>query len=56
MSRTNHHRSQKSQHLGEDLWSRRIGGCLSYSAYNKKLTRRTERRRNKKIIENDLNE
>jgi len=56
MSRTNHHRSQKCQHLGEDLWSRRIGGHLSYCAYNKKLTRRTERRKHKKIIENELNE
>lgn len=44
MSRTNHHRSQKRQHCGEDLWSRRAGmGRCAYTTYNKRLTCKKER-------------
>jgi len=43
MSRTNHHRGQKHQHCGDDLWSRRPCAGRLYSAYNKWLTRKKER-------------
>lgn len=43
MSNTYHHRSQKRQHNGHDLWSRRPCSQYSYSAENKKLTRQIER-------------
>jgi len=43
MSRTRHHRSQKTQHCGKDLWSRRPCAGMTYDAYNKRLTRRKER-------------
>jgi len=44
MSRTKHHKEQKNQHIGEDLWSRRAGmGHAAYNAFNKWLTRRIER-------------
>ena len=43
MSRTRHHKDQKRQHLGHDLWSRRPCAGRSYNAYNKRLTRRRER-------------
>lgn len=51
MSRTKHHRNQKHQHMGEDLWSRRAGmGNYSYCAYGKRLTIRKERNQVKRII------
>jgi len=56
MSRTRHHRNQRSHHAGEDLWSRRIGGHLSYCAYSKFLTRRKERRAKRKDIEKEIRE
>ena len=43
MSRTSHHRDQKNQHVGQDLWSRRPCAGACYTAYNKWLTRRKER-------------
>jgi len=45
MSRTKHHRTQKFQHRGEDLWSRRgkTGGLYSYSAISKRLSLAKER-------------
>ena len=43
MSRTSHHRGQKNQHAGQDLWSRRPCAGACYTAYNKWLTRRKER-------------
>jgi len=43
MSRTSHHRDQKNQHAGQDLWSRRPCAGACYTAYNKWLTRRKER-------------
>jgi hypothetical protein len=57
MSRTKHHRTQKYQHCGEDLWSRRAGmGYCSYTTYNKWLTRRKERAAVKHEIIEKLNE
>jgi hypothetical protein len=43
MSRASHHRDQKNQHRGQDLWSRRPCAGACYTAYNKWLTRRKER-------------
>jgi len=43
MSRTRHHRRQRTQHMGEDLWSRRPCAGKSYNTYNKRLTCRKER-------------
>jgi len=43
MSRTRHHREQRKQHMGDDLWSRRPCAGKSYNTYNKRLTRRKER-------------
>jgi len=45
MSRTKHHRTQKNQHSGEDLWSRRAntGGHYMYSAIGKRLSLAKER-------------
>ena len=54
MSRTKHHRCQKTRHNGHDLWSRRIGGNLSYCAYNKWLTRRKERHDSKKELRKEI--
>ena len=56
MSRTKHHRNQKHQHNGHDLWSRRadMAGC-SYNTYNKRLTIRKERNQVKRIIIDEQN-
>ncbi len=61
MSRTRHHRGQKNQHLGEDLWSRRPNSQSSYNSYNKKLTARMERSQEsgdtaKEVILNDTDQ
>lgn len=51
MSRTNHHRNQKLQHIGEDFWSKRAGmGYYSYCTYGKKLTIRKERTAERQLI------
>ena len=55
VSGTKHHRKQKHQHCGEDLWSKRPCSGNAYNAYNKKLTRQTERAMRKQIILNDMN-
>lgn len=47
MARTNQHRSQKRQHIGQDLWSRRPCSGWAYSAYSKYHCRRLERARGK---------
>ena len=54
MSRTKHHRDQKNQHLGQDLWSRRPCAGACYNAYNKWLTRKKERAAEHEIIEKEL--
>lgn len=44
MSRTRHHRNQRHQHIGEDLWSRRAGmGHTSYCTVAKRMTIEKER-------------
>lgn len=43
MSRTRHHRSQKVQHCGHDLWGRGPGAGMSYTAWSKKYARQTVR-------------
>lgn len=51
MSRTRHHKDQKYRHAGEDLWSKRpLSGCC-YNSYNKKRSRRIERKRAKQEID-----
>lgn len=57
MSRTKHHRSQKQQHCGEDLWSRRAGmGRCSYTTFNKRLTNRVERAAKRRDIAKEVGE
>ena len=56
MSRTKHHRGQKNQHLGEDLWSRRPCAGKSYNTYNKWLTRKKERAAKAAKIKRDRSE
>ena len=51
MSRTKHHRNQRDQHKGDDLWSRRPCAGACYSTYNKWLTRRKERAQERKFID-----
>lgn len=52
MSRTKHHRNQKDQHLGKDLWSKRPLSGESFTAKNKKLSRKIERKiLNKKALD-----
>ena len=53
MSRTRHHKEQRKQHMGHDLWSRRPCGRESYTTYNKRLTRRKERAARSKDINKD---
>ena len=43
MSRTKHHRNQKKQHQGRDLWSRRPLASQSYCTENKLMCRQKER-------------
>lgn len=51
MSRTKHHKEQKRQHLGQDLWSPRAGmEGKAYCAYNKKLTRQRERAQERQLL------
>ena len=55
MSRTRHHRNQKSQHQGEDFWSKRAGmGSQSVCSINKEITARKERMEDKEIIIQEL--
>lgn len=54
MSRTHHHKAQKKQHLGHDLWSRRPCAGSCYNAYNKWLTRRKERAAERQILAREL--
>ena len=54
LSRTNHHKSQKDQHRGDDLWSRRPCAGMSYTTYNKQLTRKRERASKPEIIKNEI--
>lgn len=56
MSRTRHHKDQKNQHLGQDLWSRRPCAGRCYNAYNKWLTRKKERAAKKAEIEREARE
>lgn len=49
MSRTNHHRGQRNQHCGHDLWSRRPNSGASYNKANKDETKRRERQRERKM-------
>jgi hypothetical protein len=56
VSRTKHHRSQKNQHGGHDLWSRRPCAGMSYSAYNKQLTRKRERAAEPEIIQKEISD
>ena len=57
MSRTEHHKNQKRQHAGEDLWSRRAGmGHYPRTTYGKRLTIRKERTAEKPIILRELDE
>lgn len=53
MSRTKHHRNQKRQHIGQDLWSRR-GPTLTYSAISKFLSKRMERARLKRQLRKEM--
>jgi len=53
MSRTRHHRSQKRQHIGEDLWSKR-GYSFPYSSVGKWLSKRAERARLKREDRNEI--
>ena len=54
MSRTRHHRSQRDQHRGDDLWSRRPCAGTLYTAYNKRLSIRKERAAVAAIIDQQL--
>ena len=55
MSKTYHHKNQRHQHNGEDLWSRRAEmGDQSYTTYNKRLTTRKERGERKRLIAKNL--
>jgi len=54
MSRTHHHRNQKRQHVGEDLWSKR-GYSFPYSSVGKWLSKRAERARLKREDRNEVN-
>lgn len=56
MSRTTHHKEQKHRHGGHDLWSRRPRAGHCYSAYNKLICRRIERKRKRKEILRELDE
>lgn len=56
MSGTYHHRNQKSQHCGHDLWSRRPCSQMPYCSETKKLTRQIERAKQPKIISNELDD
>lgn len=49
MSRTNHHRAQKYQHCGEDLWSRRPNSGACYKKSAREETKRRERQRDRRI-------
>ncbi len=50
MSRTKHHRFQRNQHCGHDLWSRRPCSQMSYTTYNKELTIKIERAREAQLL------
>jgi hypothetical protein len=51
VARTKHHRSQKSQHIGEDFWSKRAGmGHAAYCTTNKRITVRKERMEKKELL------
>ena len=52
MSKTRHHRNQKRQHTGHDLWSRRPCLGMCYNAENKKLTRQIERANSREEVFN----
>lgn len=52
MSRTKHHRHQNRRY-GRDLWSRRPCSMMSYDPFWKRMTRRIERARKNKDIENE---
>ena len=57
MSRTHHHKEQKKQHQGQDLWSRRPMSQESYCTINKKLCRQKERAMSRQLIfKVDLND
>ena len=49
MSRTRHHRSQKYQNCGHDLWSRRPNSGASYSKASRFITKRKERQRDREL-------
>ena len=55
MSKTYHHKNQRAQHYGEDLWSRRaVMGHERCTTYNKRLTVRKERGEGKRLISKNL--
>ena len=54
MSRTRHHKEQRKQHMGDDLWSRRPCAGKSYSTYNKRLTARKERAAEPEILRQEI--
>tara|TARA_Y100001973_G_scaffold106528_2_gene185029 strand:+ start:5032 stop:5232 length:201 start_codon:yes stop_codon:yes gene_type:complete len=49
MSRTRHHRGQKTQHCGHDLWSRRPNKQASYNKANREETKRRERQQDRQL-------
>jgi len=52
MARTLHHRNQKTQHQGRDLWSRRPLSQQAYCSINKLLSRQRERAINRQLVHN----
>lgn len=55
MSRTNHHKNQKTHHQGEDFWSRRAGmGSQSVNSTNRQITARKERMEDKELVLKEL--
>lgn len=56
MSRTRHHRNQRSARCGEDFWSRRgdMGTCAGTGPVAKHITHDRERRIEKENLINEL--
>jgi len=56
MSRTPHHRNQRSAHIGEDFWSKRAGmGSYGYCTFGKRLTISKERMEERELLIKEIN-
>lgn len=49
MSRTRHHKNQRNNRCGKDLWSRRPNSGASYSKLSRDRTKRSERQRDRRL-------